>query len=194
MGKLAKVDLASLQSKKYQALVVRAKLKKCLSKWQTRPRNYKSRNLGALLIGILWVSHRRMDNIRLPSKPFVRNFSSTSRSFSLGSPDWALLSSMPILSTSLTLQWLKWRGCEGHIMENEVREALKLVGLDKSPRINGLPYEVYLRLSHMFITLLATIYNNWMRQGSMPRHFTRAIVRFLCRDGISNFHPLMILT
>ena len=53
-------------------------------------------------------------------------------------------------------------GCEGRI--KEIREALKSVGLDKSPGIEGLPYEVYLRLLPMFIPLQATIYDNWMRQ------------------------------
>ena len=41
-------------------------------------------------------------------------------------------------------------GCEGRIKEEEIREALKSVRLDKSPRIDGLPDEVYLKLSHMF--------------------------------------------
>ena len=86
-------------------------------------------------------------------------------------------------------------GCEGCITEDEVWKAMKSVGLDKSPGINGLPYEVYLRL---FVPLLATIYNNWMRQGSIPRRFTRGIVKLLRKnkhggDGISNFCPLTML-
>ena len=89
-------------------------------------------------------------------------------------------------------------GCEGRIKEEEIREALKSVELDKSPGIDGLPYEVYLRLSHMFVPLLATIYDNWMRQGSIPRRFTRGIVKLLRKnkhggDGISNFRPLTML-
>ena len=89
-------------------------------------------------------------------------------------------------------------GCEGHIKEEEIREALKSVGLDKSPGIDGLPYEVYLRLSHMFVPLLATINDNWMRQGIIPRRFTRGIGKLLRKnkhggDGISNFHPLAML-
>ena len=73
-------------------------------------------------------------------------------------------------------------GCEGRIKEEEIRDALKSVGLDKSPGIDGLPYEVYLRLSHMFVPLLATIYNNWMRQGTIPRRFTRGIVKLLRKN------------
>ena len=89
-------------------------------------------------------------------------------------------------------------GCEGRIKEEEIREALKSVGLDKSPGIDGLPYEMYLRLSHMFVPLLATIYDNWMRQGTIPRRFTRGIVKLLRKnkhggDGISNFRSLTML-
>ena len=35
-------------------------------------------------------------------------------------------------------------GCEGVVTECEVRDALKQVGLNKSPGLDGLPYEVYL--------------------------------------------------
>ena len=89
-------------------------------------------------------------------------------------------------------------GCEGRIKEEEIRDALKSVGLDKSPGIDGLPCEVYLRLLHMCVPLLATIYNNWMRQGTIPRRFTRGIVKLLRKnkhggDGISNFRPLTML-
>ena len=50
----------------------------------------------------------------------------------------------------------------------------------------------------MFFPLLATIYNNWIRQGSIPRCFTRGIEKLLRknkhgRDGISNFCPLTML-
>ena len=89
-------------------------------------------------------------------------------------------------------------GCEGRIKEEEIWDALKSVGLDKSPGIDDLPYEVFLRWSHMFVLLLATIYNNWMRQGTIPRRFTRGIVKLLRKnkhggDGISNFRPLTML-
>ena len=80
-------------------------------------------------------------------------------------------------------------GCEGCITEDEVRKAMKSIGLDKSPGIDGLPYEVYLRLSHMFAPLLATIFNNWMRQGSIPKRFTRFIVNLLRKNkhGLDGF-------
>ncbi len=73
-------------------------------------------------------------------------------------------------------------GCEGLIKEEEIRVALKSVGLDKSPGIDGLPYEAYLRLSPMSVPLLATIYNNWLRQGTIPSRFTRGIEKLLRKD------------
>ena len=51
--------------------------------------------------------------------------------------------------------------CEGVVTECEVRDALKQVGLNKSPGLDGLPYEVYLRMSHMFVPILTDMFNHW---------------------------------
>ena len=76
---------------------------------------------------------------------------------------------------------------ERRIMEKEVWQALIAVGTDKTPGIDGRP-----------CSCPCTIYNNWMRQGTIPQRFTRAIKKLLRKnkhggDGISNFHPLMML-
>ena len=47
--------------------------------------------------------------------------------------------------------------CEGVVTECEVRDTLKQVGLNKSPGLDGLPYEVYLSMSHMFVPILTDI-------------------------------------
>ena len=44
--------------------------------------------------------------------------------------------------------------CEGVVTEYEVHDALKQVGLNKSPGLDGLPYQVYLRLPCMFVPIL----------------------------------------
>ena len=41
--------------------------------------------------------------------------------------------------------------CEGVVTECEVCNALKQVGLNKSLGLDGLPYEVYLSMLHMFV-------------------------------------------
>ena len=79
-------------------------------------------------------------------------------------------------------------------MEEEIQQALKMVRKDKSLRID----EVYLRLSHMFVPFLVTIYNKWMKQVTIPLHFIRGIVKLLGKDkhsgdSISNFRPLTML-
>ena len=50
----------------------------------------------------------------------------------------------------------------------------------------------------MFVPLLVTTYNNWMKPRTIPPHFTKGRVKLLCkdkhgRDGISNFRPLTML-
>ena len=58
--------------------------------------------------------------------------------------------------------------CEGLVTECEFRDALRQVGLNKSPRLDGLPYEMYLRLPHMFVPILAVFFQPLVRPGSHP--------------------------
>ena len=71
-------------------------------------------------------------------------------------------------------------------------------GIENSLGINGVPYEVYLRLSFMFVSLVSTVYNNWIKQESVSQRITWDIVKLLCKDkhdgdGISNTYSLMML-
>ena len=195
---IAKAELASLQIKEYQALVVRARLKRMSCEatnmaqelWAEELRHATDRHIASVTSP---EGQRRTTNKAICGefrqyflKLFTREPGLISAQFDTYLADFPRLS-----ATEAT-------GCEGCIKEEEIRDALKSVGLDKSPRIDSLPYEVYLRLSHMFVPLLATIYNNWMRQGTIPRRFTRGIVKLLRKnkhggDGISNFRPLMML-
>ncbi|CAE1227672.1 unnamed protein product [Acanthosepion pharaonis] len=59
--------------------------------------------------------------------------------------------------------------CEGEITEDEVYVVLKKVGRGKSPGLDGLPYELYLRLSHIFVPILTAVFNNWFRSGVHPQ-------------------------
>ena len=51
-------------------------------------------------------------------------------------------------------------GCEGIVTECKVRNALKQAGLNKSPGLEGLPYEVYLRMLHTFVPILTYMFNH----------------------------------
>ena len=48
-------------------------------------------------------------------------------------------------------------------LQRKVRQALKTVGTNKTLTINGLSYELYLRMSHVFLPLLVIVNNNWMK-------------------------------
>ena len=195
---VAKAELASLQIKEYQALVVRARLKRMSCEATNMAQELRAEELRhATDRHIASVTSpeglRRTTNEAICGefrqyflKLFTREPGLSSAQFD------AYLADFPRLSAT------EAAGCEGRIKEEEIRDALKSVGLDKSPGIDGLPYEVYLRLSHMFVPLLATTYDNWMRQGTIPGRFTRGIVKLLRKnkhggDGISNFRPLTML-
>ena len=65
---------------------------------------------------------------------------------------------------------------EGVVTECEVRDALKQVGLNKSPGLDGLHYEMYLRLPHMFVPILTDVFNHWFAQGATPVSVTQGVI------------------
>ena len=73
--------------------------------------------------------------------------------------------------------------CEGVVTECEVRDALKQVGFNKSPELDGLPYEVYLRMSHMFVPILMNMFNHWFVQGAIPGSVTKGVITLLKKGG-----------
>ena len=82
------------------------------------------------------------------------------------------------------LQAAKVASYRGLITECEVRDALKQVGLNKSPELDGLPYEVYLRLPHMFVPILTDMFNNWFTQGAIPGS--------IIKDRVKDFEPILV--
>ena len=73
--------------------------------------------------------------------------------------------------------------CERVVTECEVRSALKQVGLNRSPGLDGLPYEVYLRMSHMFVLILTDVFNHWFAQGAIPGSITKGGITLLKKEG-----------
>ena len=89
--------------------------------------------------------------------------------------------------------------CEGVVTECEVRDALKQVGLNKSPGLDGLPYEVYLRMSHMFVPILTDMFNHWFTQGAIPGSVTKGVITLLKKggrhvwEGLDDYRPITLL-
>ena len=89
--------------------------------------------------------------------------------------------------------------CEGVVTECEVHDALKQVGLNKSPGLDGLPYEVYLRMSHMFVPILTDMFNHWFAQGAIPGSVTKGVITLLKKggrhvwEGLDDYRPITLL-
>ena len=89
--------------------------------------------------------------------------------------------------------------CEGVVTECEVRDALKQVGLNKSPGLDGLPYEVYLRMSHMFVPILTDVFNHWFAKGAIPGCITKGVITLLKKEGrhvrgeLDDYRPITLL-
>ena len=81
------------------------------------------------------------------------------------------------------LQEAEAASCEGLVTEYEVRDVLKQVGFNKSPGLDGLPYEVYLRMSHMFVPILMNVFNHWLVQGAIPSSITKSVITLLKKCG-----------
>ena len=87
----------------------------------------------------------------------------------------------------------------GVATEYEVRSALKQVGLNKSPGLDGLPYEVYLRMSHMFVPILTNVFNHWFAQGAIPGSITKGVITLLEKEGrhvqgeLDDYRPITLL-
>ena len=86
--------------------------------------------------------------------------------------------------------------CEDVVTECEDRDALKLVGLNKSPALDGLPYEVYLRMSHIFVPILTDMFNHWFAQRAIPGSVTKGGITLLKKggkhvwEGLDDFRPI----
>ena len=85
------------------------------------------------------------------------------------------------------------------VTECEVRDALKQVGLNKSPGLDGLPYEVYLRMSHMFVPILTDMFNHWFTQGAIPGSVIKGVITLLKKggkhvwEGLDDYRPITLL-
>ena len=81
----------------------------------------------------------------------------------------------------------------------KVCDALKQVSLSKSPGRDGLPYEVYLRLLHMFVPILMDMFNCWFGQGAIPGNVTKGMITLLKKggrhvwEGLDDYRPITLL-
>ena len=71
----------------------------------------------------------------------------------------------------------------GLVTESEVREVLKQDGLNKSPELDGLPNEIYLRISYMVVPILTDVFNYWFAQEAFPGCIIKGAITLLKKGG-----------
>ena len=99
-------------------------------------------------------------------------------------PDLPLQEFHSYLADFPRLRAVEAASCEGVITECEVRDALKQVGLNKSPGLDGLPYKVYMRLLHMFVPILTDMFNHWFTLGATPGSVNKGVITLLKKGGM----------
>ena len=57
------------------------------------------------------------------------------------------------------------------------------VGLNKLPGLDGFLYEVYLKLPHMFVSILTEMPNHCFAQGAIPGSVTKGVIILLKKGG-----------
>ena len=114
-------------------------------------------------------------------------------------PDLPLQEFRSYLADFPSLGTAEAASCEGVVTECEVHDVLKQVGLNKSPGLDGLPYEVYLRMSHMFVPVLTDMFNPWFAQGAIPGCITKGVITLLKKggkhvwEGLDDYRPITLL-
>ena len=89
--------------------------------------------------------------------------------------------------------------CDGVVTECKIRDALKQVGNNKSPGLDGLPYKVYLKLPHMFVLILTDMFNHWFALGAIPGSVTKGVIILLNKgsrhvwEGLHDYRPITML-
>ena len=196
---LARGDLGRESSKRYKGYVVRSRLKRVLNeavKMNATAREEEVRRFPDWYIN----SVKTPDGLLLRSCREMRDaFRTHFRDRFARYTDLPLREFRSYLTDFARLGVAQAASCKGVVTECEVRDALKQVSLNKSPGLDGLPYEVYLRMSHMFVPFLTDMFNHWFAQGAIPGSITKGMITLLKKggrhvwEGLDDYRPITLL-
>ena len=194
---LARRDLERESSDRYKGFVVRSRLKRFL--YETVKSNATTREEQ-----VRRFPDQYIDSVKTPDGRLLRSsgemcdaFRAHFRDRFASCPDLPLQEFRSYLADFPRLGAAEAASYEGVVTECEVHDALKQVGLNKSPGLDGLPFEVYLRMSHMFIPILTDMFNHWFAQGAIPGGVTKGVITLLKKggkhvwEGLDNYRPFI---
>ena len=195
---LARRDLERESSERYKGHVVRSRLRRVLN--EAVKTNATARE------EVRRFPDRYIDSVKTPDGRLLRSSREMRDAFRAHFRDrFARCTDLPLREFRSYLAYFPSLGvteaasCEGVVTECEVRDVLKQIGLNKSPGLDGLPYEVYLRMSHMFVPILTDMFNHWFAQGAIPGSVTKGAItlskkggRFVW-EGLDDYRPITLL-
>ena len=196
---LARGDLERESSERYKGHVVRSRLKRVLN-------DAVKSNAAAREEEVRRFPDRCIASVKAPDGRLLRSSGEMRDAFRAHFRDrFARCTDLPLrefrsyLADFPRLGAAEAASCEGVVTECEVRDALKQVGLNKLPGLDGLPYEVYLRMSHMFVPILTDMFNHWFAQGAIPGSVTKGVITLLKKggrhvwEGLDDYRPITLL-
>ena len=160
---LARRDLERESSERYKGSVVRSRLKRALNeavKSNATAREEVQRFPDRYIASVKTPDGRQLRSTREIRDAFRAHFRDRF-AHCTDIPLWEFLS---YLADFPHLGAAEAASCEGVVTECEVPDALKQVGLNKSLGLDGLPYEVYWRMSYIFVPILTDMFNHWFAQ------------------------------
>ena len=157
---LGRGDLERKTSERYKGFVVRSRLKRVLNeavKTNATAREEEVRRF----------PDRYIDCVKSPDWRVLRSNREIRDAFRVHfhdrfarCPDLLLQEFRSYLADFPRLGAAEAASCEGVITECEVCDTLKQVGFNKSSGLDSLLYEVYLRLSHIFMPILTNMFKH----------------------------------
>ena len=88
---------------------------------------------------------------------------------------------------------------ESLVTECEVCNVLKQDDLKKLSELDGLPYDVYLRMLHMLVPILTDLFNHWFAQGAIHGSIIKSVITILKKGGrhvwedLDDYRPIILL-
>ena len=196
-ARLAREALARLAFERYKGSIVRARLNRVSDEASNVKRSEKEQE--ARLYNDRYIPSITTKDGRLLKGP--REVCNGFREFFadlFSAEDLTVSNFDSYLAGSPCLDEATAASCEGVVTEEEVKIAMSQVSNSTSPGLDGLPYEIYKSLSHLFIPILTQLYNHWFTLGHIPSQVTKGVITLLKKKGttgkgVGDYRPITLL-